>query len=215
LAYNVALYAAKKHEVVVVDMDAAQGLTICANKREVSADNLLLLEGVVSVTSAIEKLLATSQAAYLIVDAPKSLASKMRDAIAAADCIVLPVKPSPVDVLVNEEVVTMVRELNKVDRALFVVNSVDKRSSIGQETFEIMAAKSPHRPVKITELVDYKRSLIAGLAAFEVSKVADTEISGLWDAIQHILARKTDHVDKANNHARPEAGPTGQGPGSG
>jgi chromosome partitioning protein len=214
-AFNTAIFAARRHDVVAIDMDPAQAFTMCANRREVRSDRLVLLEGASSVTAAIEKLVATgNKPDYLIVDAPKMFVSKMREAIAVADCIVLPVTPSPLDVLVNEEVVRMVRELGKINEALFLVNGVDGRSSIGRETLDLLAAKSPHRPAKLTERVDYRRSLIAGLAAFEVNEIAEVEISTLWDAIRHVLSRR-EHVHQTTEHAGPEAGSNGQGPANG
>lgn len=201
LSLNTAVYAAKKkNTVLMADLDPAQALTIFARKR--AGDNPMLLDQIGSVGAAVEQLTkAGYDRDYLIVDAPKAFASVIRDAVAAADCIVMPIEPSPVDVLVNEEAVKLVREMGKIDRTLFVVNSVDGRSTIGNETLAMLDAKSPHRPVKITHRVDYRRSLIGGLAAFEINQAAEVEISSLWDAIQHVI-RRGDHEAAVQNGQR-------------
>jgi chromosome partitioning protein len=207
LAYNTAIHASKRHTVFLADLDPAQALTIFARKRK-DGSNPMLLEDAGSIGRAVENLTSNGFGRdYLIVDAPKAFVPVIRDAVAAADCIVLPIEPSPVDVLVNEEAVDLVRKMGKLDRALLVVNSVDGRSSIGNETLVMIDSKTPHRPVKISHRVDYKRSLIGGLAAFEINAAAEVEIGALWDAIQHVM-RKADHENVQNGGREARAGET-------
>jgi cellulose biosynthesis protein BcsQ len=90
---------------------------------------------------------------YLVVDSPASFAEIIEDAISAADCVVLPVMPSPLDLIAQEGAAQIVARLGKTDRTLFVVNRISSRSSLGGKAFERVKRLSPTQPRSLAALI--------------------------------------------------------------
>ena len=45
---------------------------------------------------------------FLIVDTPGSFMTIIKDAVTAADCVIIPMQPSPIDILAQEDVLLLV-----------------------------------------------------------------------------------------------------------
>ena len=77
-------------------------------------DNPLLLEEVQSIGGAAAQLARAGYSRdYLIADTPGSFMRVIEEAITAADCVVLPVQASPLDVLAQEDIARLVNKRGK------------------------------------------------------------------------------------------------------
>jgi chromosome partitioning protein len=132
--YNVAIEASHEIGTLLADMDPQQSLADLWRRRG-ELLNPRLIENVRSVGEAVRRL---EEAGYardvMFVDTPGSDIGVIRDALITADAIVLPVQPSPMDLLAQEAACNLVAELDKGDVTLFVLNRIDGRSNLGRES---------------------------------------------------------------------------------
>ena len=182
LAFNVAIEAAKHGTVFIADMDPQKSLETFTEIRE--CENPLLLKNVQSIPRAIADLKRTGLARdFLIVDTPGSFMNIIKDAVTAADCVVVPMQPSPVDILAQEDVLLLIDQLGKKSDTLAVLSRVDGRTGIDDVVKRIMSMFSnPHVTVK--NRIAYARALVAGKAGPEIDPACAAEIKTLWEAIQ-------------------------------
>ena len=209
LAFNVAIEAAKHGSVFVADMDPQKSLETFSEIR--GGENPALLQKVQSIPRAIADLKRAGLARdFLIVDTPGSFMNVIKDAVTAADCVVIPMQPSPIDILAQEDVLLLVDQLGKKSSALPVLSRLVGRTGIDDVVKRIMSMFSnPH--VTIKNRIVYARALVEGKAAPEIDQECSAEISGLWKAIQRTI-RKAEHESSrhaeasAENDARPRRG---------
>lgn len=208
LAFNTAIHAARAGaRVQLLDVDPQKSLIdLCRRRRETPelvADNPQLFEGGGPVADAVATLEVSGFAGdYLIVDTPGSFVEILEEAIGQADVIVLPMKPSPLDLLAQQAVVDMVIGAGKIDRGLFVVNMADPRAALTLDAVRAVKPVSPHRPAIVAQRQDYARAAITARAGVEVNKDAAAEIAVLWDAIVKI-ARSADDVRGKGKSGKP------------
>jgi chromosome partitioning protein len=216
--------AAKHGTVYFADLDPQKSLMELCERRakgehpDLMPDNPLLLENIETVTAAVATLTRQGyERDYLIVDTPGSFMKIIREAIGAADCVILPVQPSPMDVLAQEDVAKVVAELGKSDRTIFVLNRVDGRApSMARETLLKLGAmipESPVRPVEVHQRTDFAKASATGRTGAELNAEARGEIQTLWKAIRKVLDGQ--EARHGHNTAKLAAREPGRGRGAG
>jgi chromosome partitioning protein len=192
LAFNVAIEATKHGSVFLADMDPQKSLETFSEIR--AGENPLLLKNAQSIPRAIADLKRTGLTRdFLIVDTPGSFMNIIKDAMTAADCIIVPMQPSPIDILAQEDVLLLVDRLGKKSSTLPVLSRVDVRTGIDDVVKRVMSMFSnPH--VTIRNRVVYARALIAGKAAPEIDRECSAEIGSLWEAIQRITGEDNESL---------------------
>lgn len=191
LCFGAGIEAAKRGSVYFVDMDPQRSLTeICARRGGSSTGkNPALLGDVKSLPEAIATLKRTHfERDYLLVDTPGSMMGVIKDAIAMADCIVLPVQQSPLDVLGQEDAAQYIVEAGKREVAFFAMNRIQGAAKTGDLAARIKTV-FPNPPVKIAQRLVYANALIGGQSAAEIDSKAAEEMAALWAAIDKILQR--------------------------
>lgn len=201
LAFNAAIHAAKAASVQMIDRDPQRSLLdLCRRRREMpelASDNPQMLDGVETVASAIDTLEQSGYARdFLIVDSPGSFMDVVSEAIAVADVVVVPLRPSPFDMLAMAAVLDIVKALGKQDRLLMVLNQVDRRSELAADALKAIRPLSPNPPIQIANRTDYARAPITARAGIEVNREAAAEINSLWGAILKI-AKRPSNVERA------------------
>jgi chromosome partitioning protein len=192
LAFNVAVEAAKHGSVFLADMDPQKSLETFSEIR--GGDNPLLLKNVQSVPRAITDLKRNHfERDFLIVDTPGSFMNVIKDAVTAADCVVIPMQPSPVDILAQEDVLLLVDQLGKKSDTLPVLSRVDGRTGIDDVVKRIMSMFSISH-VTIKNRIAYARALVAGKAAPEIDRECSAEIKNLWEAIQRAIGADNERI---------------------
>ncbi len=127
---------------------------------------------------------------FLMVDTPGSIIPIMRDAIEAADVIVLPTRPNPVDLRAQEDVIKLVVSAGKLQRAVFVLTQAEKGDLL-DEADKFLSVYN--RPVlRMPKRVEYARAQKDGHAGWESAKPAKKDMATIWLAISEILSEHTD-----------------------
>lgn len=121
---------------------------------------------------------------HVIIDGPPRVASILRSALLAADLVLIPVQPSPLDGWASAEMLTLLREA-RIYRpeltARFVLNRCGARTVIARETAETLA---DHDPPLLTTTVG-QRVVFADAA--QTGRLA-CEIDGTSPAAREIAA---------------------------
>jgi chromosome partitioning protein len=123
----------------------------------------------------------------MFVDTPGSLMHVIRDALSVADCVVLPLQPSPMDWVAQEAVADLVESMGLSDRTLFVINRAEGKSDMVERAKSFFAMRTKYPVHIIKHRVDYARAAETGQAGCELNKDAGKEIRELWAAIQNVL----------------------------
>lgn len=205
LTFNVAIEASLAGPILIADMDPQRSLKTMWERRG-NLSNPRLVSNVQSLGQSIRLLKeAGYEREYMIVDTPGSMMPVIRDAISAADLIVLPIQPSPMDWQAQEAVADLVAELGVSDRAMFVVNRAEGKSDMVERAVEFFSMRTRFPIPIIKQRADYARGVETGKAAFEVSgnKDAKKEVRDLWSLIRKSLhettARESEN-DRAKLH---------------
>jgi chromosome partitioning protein len=149
----------------LVDTDPQGSLTEWWNARNDPAPAL--------VTAKLDDLapklgeLRGSGAAVAIIDTPPALTASMEQAIALADFVLIPARPSPHDLRAIGATVNIVRSAWKP--FLFIINGAAPRANI---TAEAVAALSEHgrvAPIILFQRTDFAASMIDGRTVMDSS----------------------------------------------
>lgn len=202
LCYNVALAAAEKSQVFLADLDPQGSLKdICQRRNELV--NPRLITDVESVAKSVRLL---TQAGYdrefMFVDTPGSLMPTITDALQAADLVVLPTQPSPLDLHAQDAVAARIDKMGLSDKTMFVLT----RTSAAADTakaLEYLKLRTRHPILRMAERVDYKRAAEKGQAAWEVGKKKEirTEIGDIWAAMQKAIKGEQKAKEQGHDHA--------------
>lgn len=189
LCFNVAVEAGRKHQVLLADLDPQRSLSNMFARRSEMVNPRL----VTKVTDLGESVRLLTEAGYgrefIFVDTPGSMMPIIRSALSAADLIVLPLQPSPMDWLAQEAVADQVDALGLSDRTMFVINRAEGKSDLVDRAQEFFALRTKFPIPIIKHRVDYARGAETGKAGFEVSNNRDAakECRDLWKAMQDAL----------------------------
>src|SRR5690606_13667004 len=122
------------------------------------------LDDVGNVVTAVQDIERTKYTRdFLIVDTPGSHIPIIRNAIQAADVIVLPCQPSPLDILAQEDAAPLIDELGKGSKTLFAINKADGRAVI-DDVMQRIKSMSPNEAVRVNQRQAYMRSPIRGMS---------------------------------------------------
>jgi chromosome partitioning protein len=122
---------------------------------------------------------------HVVIDGPPRVAGLMRSALLAADLVLIPVQPSPLDGWASAEMLSLLREARifRPDLAArFVLNRCGPRSIIARETSASLADQDPPLlPTMIGQRVAFAEAMQHGRLVFELEQdgSAAREISAL------------------------------------
>ena len=122
----------------------------------------------------------------LIIDSPGSMLGVIRDAVEAADVIVIPISPSVKDWEAMDVVESIVHRMRKKHRALYLINRFRVGTDSSAETVRALTQRVVNAPLAIALRTDYEKADAAGLTGPEINKEAAKEISFVWKAIRRI-----------------------------
>lgn len=210
LCFNVAIEAAKKHQVLMADLDPQKSLTAIFNRRS-EMINPRIVSKMTDVGEGVRLLMEAGYGReFMFVDTPGSLMPVIRSAIIAADLIVLPLQPSALDWDAQEDLVALIESLGLQDRMMFVVNRTEGKSDLIKQAKEHFALRTKLPVQEVKHRIDYARGAGMGKAAFEVggNKDAAKDCRDLWKAVQDALATtaktatttKEKHDDRRSIH---------------
>lgn len=188
LAYNVGMYASREHQVLFADLDPQASLAELWTRRG-ELINPRLIKNVNSLASTVARLReAGYQHDYLFVDTPGSHIPIIRDAIAAADTVVLPVQASVLDVLGQDAAFDLVESTGRHDHALILLNRVQGAAKAFNEKIETLLKTQTRLPViRVAQRAAYAKAGAEAKTGAEIDKEAAAEIAAVWKATQGVM----------------------------
>jgi chromosome partitioning protein len=201
LVHNLATYVADVvgRGVLIVDRDPQKSLKDLWERRGVLI-NPRHVANVEKVADTVGTLMSAGYGKdYMMVDTPGSIIPIMRDAIEAADVVVMPTRPNPVDLRAQEDVIKLVTAAGKMDQAVFVLTQVEK-GELADEAEKYLAMY--HRPIlRMPKRNEYASAQKDGRAGWEIKPAAKKDLSTIWEAITAILRDTTDGQSKEASNA--------------
>lgn len=187
LAANLAVAAARAGwRVAAVDIDPQQSLSLWfAMRGEHAADATALLASQIKgwrVRDEVERLARSAD--LVLVDSPPHDETEARLAVRAADLVLVPVQPSPMDVWATRETLALAREEGRP--ALVVLNRVPPRARLTDSMRDALAELGGEiAAARIGNRVLFASALAEGRAAAEVEPrgAAAAEIAALAQEI--------------------------------
>jgi chromosome partitioning protein len=173
--------------VAVVDTDPQGSLAAWWNQR--AAETPLFAAVDVARLADHMTALRRQRVNLVVIDTPPALLDTIRAAIAVADLVLIPARPSPHDLRAVGVVVEMAEQAGK---ALgFVVNGATARSLIALEAGQALAQHGPVAPVIVHQRIDFAASMTDGRTVGELnprSRSAE-EITQLWNYVSTLLRK--------------------------
>jgi chromosome partitioning protein len=177
LATALAVEAAKTHRVAVIDLDPQQSAARFLDLRDTA--NPCLVTDVADIAEALD-LLAEDDVELVVIDTAPASLSNLVPAVAAADLVLVPVRPSPLDVEASDVMVELVRKSGRP--FAFVINGASPGSILVVGTREMLAEHGPVLTTAMTHTDAHPIAMIRGRTAAEIDKsgLCARELSSLW-----------------------------------
>jgi chromosome partitioning protein len=164
--------------VAVVDTDPQGSLAAWWNSREAPTP----LFASVAITRLPDHLrtLQRRQVELVVIDTPPALTEIIGAAIAVADLVLIPARPSPRDLRAVGVIVAMA-EATGVPFC-FVVNGTTPRTTIALEAVRALAQHGKVAPVTLHQRIDFAASMVDGRTVAELNPQARSaeEVTSLW-----------------------------------
>jgi chromosome partitioning protein len=129
---------------------------------------------------------------HVVIDGPPRVAGLMRSALLAADLVLIPVQPSPLDGWASAEMLALLHEARIYRPGLaarFALNRCDARTIIARETAEVLAENDPVLlAARIGQRVVFAAAAQRGCLACEIDErsYATREISAFAAEVRRI-----------------------------
>jgi chromosome partitioning protein len=166
--------------VAIIDCDPQGSLAAWWNSH--AADTPLLARADIRRLSHDVEGLERQGLGLVVIDTPPALVDSIA-AIAVADLVVIPCRPSPHDLRTVGVVVEMARQAHKP--FVSVINAATVRSRLAQEAVEVLNTTAPVLKTIIHQRQLFASSMIDGRTAGEIDprSTAVEEITALWQDI--------------------------------
>jgi chromosome partitioning protein len=177
--------------VVLLDTDPQAGLAAWWNARQ-APDPAFARMSPKGISATLADL-AEKGCATVFVDTPPALSDFIRQTLAHASLIVVPVQPSPNDLRAVGATVKLVRDARR--QMVFVLNRANARTRLTNDALMSLSQHGTIAPVIVQDRQDFRVAMIDGRTAQELdpSSKSAGEVGLLWSYI----AEKLDHVDQA------------------
>jgi chromosome partitioning protein len=175
---------AESLRVAMFDLNADQGnLTQWwITRREPMNPRLLSVE---KIGRDVDVLRSESRFDWLFIDTPPLDIDIIETAVVKADAVVIPVRPSMLDIGAVDAVVEMCQERRKPFS--FLLSAVDTRmSKLTDKAAAELIKDGPIFSTRISYRAPYISAMAAGKVGFEVDKELRDEASALWEEVKRL-----------------------------
>jgi len=132
----------------------------------------------------------------VIIDCPPMQSDVTAAALGRADLGLIPIQPSPLDVMAYAELIPLLHQAQAFNPSLylrFVVNQVDRRANLARDIEESLRDTEIGRlNTSIADRQAYRRAVLAGTSAAKLDRAAAVELEALAHEILHVLKTKSD-----------------------
>ena len=186
LASALAVRAARESKrVAMVDLDPQKSL-VAWWKRRGRSDNPTIFEGADTAGDAVEALELDGWD-WVFLDGPPSYLGVIQEMIEAADFVLIPVKPSVVDILATQDAIALAREADAAFAV--VVNDAGPKERVADKAREsLLSFGVPILNTVIVHRVSHITAMTVGKSAAEVNngrdKAAAEEVDALWREVK-------------------------------
>lgn len=192
------------HSVALFDFDQIKGLSRWFDLRErnLESSQPKLIDQCATIDEALKRARAV-KIDWLMIDTPPAGLHRIQSAVAVADLVVIPSRPSPLDVMSMDAIFEICHQAGRPH--LLVLNATTRNSemSVGARNFlHSRAASLWTGEVSASEL--HPMAMISGSTAAELDrdKSASDEIAELWKAIEATVAARDRHYIPARKGDR-------------
>jgi chromosome partitioning protein len=183
LAREIATMAARSGvSAALADLDP-QETTAGWYQRRQNAEPALVDLGAPPFTAKIASLAGVGLG-LLVIDTPPAQPAFLPALLAAADLVLVPVRPTPDDLLAAAPIA---RSLSRHPRWVFVLSQVPPRTRLLASAVRQLAAIGRVAPVQITFRADYPAAAIDGSAAAELAGKAAEESAELYRYVHTLI----------------------------
>jgi chromosome partitioning protein len=169
LCANLAVCASQEGRTAVMDTDSPQGsLSRWFNTREKDTPYFATKWDV--------------DVDWLLVDTPPRIPQGTM--VEKADLVVIPVRPSPLDVQAVDTVLEVVRACKKP--YVFVINSTKPNARLTVETLRVLAGVGIVCPMTVGDRVSFAISMLQGLSVIEMEPKSRSseEVAEVWEYVK-------------------------------
>jgi chromosome partitioning protein len=127
---------------------------------------------------------------YLFIDTPPGMIAIIEPCVRLADLVVIPVRPSPLDLLAIDPILDLCKEHDR--QSLFVLNQTAARSAYTEQAATILKKDGQIHAGEIGARQSFAIAMVRGMTAPEVEKAdgkSRDEIEDLWRAIKRRLGK--------------------------
>lgn len=144
--------------------------------------------GLLDLGEAVEHL-RTGGVEFVIIDTPPAITVSIAQAIAHADLVVIPTRPSPHDLRALGATVDIAEKNGKP--LIFVINAATPRARITGEAAVALSQHGTVAPITLHHRVDFAASMVDGRTVGEVVPKSQSakEVHDLWIYVQDRLSR--------------------------
>lgn len=171
----------------IIDTDPQASLSEWWNLRE--SDDLLFVQSSVAKLEQSIKAIRDDGVEMLFIDTPPSITSVIRDVVALSDIVLIPTRPSPLDIRAVSKTVDIVEGKNKP--MVFIVSIAKKNARITAETAIGLSQYGVVAPVSMGDRGEFAICMIDGRTVMEVFPKGNSaaEVNQLWDFTKNRVKR--------------------------
>jgi len=183
LAACLAVRASDEARVAVCDLDPQSSYSEWYRRRG-SPENPALLVGADRASEAVEALRLTSPYQYVFLDGPPGALLVTEDAIGASTLVVIPVRPSGLDIGASRDCIQLCQEHRTP--FLVVINAKGPHDGklVEQTRSLLMSWGVAVAETVIAHRTQFINAITTGRTGAEKDSKARTEIDALWDEVR-------------------------------
>lgn len=170
--------------VVLIDADPQASLANWWNKRKATTPAFLMAcaDGLKVHLAALEE----AGTGLVIIDTPPAISSLIRTVIAHADLVLIPTRPSPLDLEAVGATIGLAETEGK--RMVFALNGAANRAKITAEAAIALSQHGTVAPVTLYQRTVFASSMVDGRTPMELdpNSEASAEVGRLW---QYVLTQ--------------------------
>lgn len=193
-AAHIAVEAVKNGlNTIVIDMDPQKTLEMWWQKR--TEENPVMIDTNAEELASLVEKLKDRKFDLCIIDTPGDASVNAISGIKVADLVLIPSKPTAPDLAAIGRTISMVEESKK--NFVFTITQGIIRSKATLQAASVLSQFGAVAPSVISNRISYTTAMGQGSAAGFIDKIADEEITQVWDFVKdRLFVEERQHKQK-------------------